>query len=73
MKKQQKDCVTLMEFSNATGNHELPLVLIGKSANRRCFQNNNKNSVPVNYCAQKSACMNSSIFRDWLSICLFHQ
>ena len=39
MKKQQKDCVTLMACSNATGNHELPLVLIGKSANRRCFKN----------------------------------
>ena len=44
MRKQQKDCVTLMACSNATGNHELPLVLIGKSANRRCFKNINKNS-----------------------------
>ena len=65
MTKQQKDCVTLVACSNATGNHELTLVLIGKSANRRCFKNINKNSLPVNYCAQKSACMNSSIFRYW--------
>ena len=73
MKKQQKDCVTLMACSNATGNHELPLVLIGKSANRRCFKNINKNFLPVNYCAQKSVCMNSSIFRDWFINILFHQ
>ena len=31
--KKQKDRVTLMACSNATGNHKLPLVLIGKSAN----------------------------------------
>ena len=71
--KKQKDRVTLMERSNATGNHRLPLVLIGKSANPRCFKNINKDALPVKYCAQRSAWMNSSIFSDWLSIYLFHQ
>ena len=63
--KKQKDRVTLMACSNATGNHKLPLVLIGKSANPRCFKNINKDALPVKYCAQKSAWMNSSIFSDW--------
>ena len=63
--EKQKDCVTLMACSNATGNHKLPLVLIGKSANPRCFKNINKAALPVKYCAQKSAWMNSNIFSDW--------
>ena len=63
--KKQKDRVTLMACSNATGNHKLPLVLIGKSANPRCFKNINKDALPVKYCAKKSAWMNSSIFSDW--------
>ena len=54
-----------MACSNATGNHKLPLVLIGKSVNPRCFKNINKDALPVKYCAQKSAWMNSSIFSDW--------
>ena len=52
--KKQKDRVTLMACSNATGNHKLPLVLIGKSANPRCFKKINKDALPVKYCAQKS-------------------
>ena len=34
--KKQKDCVTLMACSNATGSS---LILISKSANPRCFKN----------------------------------
>lgn len=41
------------------------MILIGKSANPRCFKNINKDALPVKYCAQKSAWMNSSIFSDW--------
>ena len=57
--------MTLMACSNATGNHKLPFVLIGKSATSRCFENINKDALPVKYCAQKRAWMNCSIFSDW--------
>ena len=66
--KKQKERVTWMSCSNATGMHKLPLVLIGKSLNPRCFKNINKKALPVQYCAQKNVWMNSPIFSDW-----FHQ
>lgn len=56
--------MTLLACSNATGNHKLPLVAIGKSANPRCFKHINKNALPVQYYSQKSAWTNSSIFND---------
>ena len=63
--KKQKDRVTLMACSNATGTHKLPLVFIGKAANPRCFKNMNKKALPVNYYSQKNAWVNIDIFLDW--------
>ena len=63
--KKQKDRVTLMACSNATGKHKLPLVCIGKSRNPRCFKNINKDALPVRYYAQRSAWMDCSIFTTW--------
>ena len=63
--KKQKDRVTLMACSNATGKHKLPLVCIGKSTNPRCFKNINKDALPVRYYAQRSAWMDCSIFTTW--------
>ena len=63
--KKQKDMVTLMACSNATGKHKLPLVCIGKSRNPRCFKNINKDALPVRYYAQRSAWMDCSIFTTW--------
>ena len=60
-----KERVTLMTCSNATGMHKLPLVLISKSANPRCFKNVNKQALPAHYCSQKNAWMDSKIFSDW--------
>ena len=66
--KKQKERVTLMSCSNATGMHKLPLMLIGKSANPpHCFININKAALPVLYHAQKNACLDSYIyiFSEW--------
>ena len=63
--KKPKDRVTLMACANATGSIKLPLLFIHKSLNPRCFKNVDKNDLPVDYYAQKSSWMDSSIFKTW--------
>ncbi|KAL4135498.1 hypothetical protein QTP88_007104 [Uroleucon formosanum] len=63
--KFQKDRITAMVCANATGNHRLPLLVIGKSKKPRAFKNLNMNALPVNYYTQKSAWMDQTIFFDW--------
>lgn len=63
--KNPKERVTLMACSNATGNHKLPLIFIGKAQKPRCFKNVNMSALLVKYYAQKSAWVNSAIFADW--------
>lgn len=60
--KTSKERVTILVCANATGTHKIPLLLIGKSKNPRCFKNIR---VPLIYKNQKSAWMNSEIFIDW--------
>ena len=63
--KKQKDRITLMACANATGTHKSPLLFVGKAANPRCFQNINKNTLPVTYYNQKNAWVDTKIFTDW--------
>lgn len=63
--KQQKERVTLMACCNADGSHKLPLLVIGKSRKPRCFQNSEMRTLPVVYCAQRKAWMDSDIFSKW--------
>ena len=63
--KKVKDRVSLLACANATGYHKLPLLLIGKSQNPRCFKHVNMDNLPVTYRAQKNTWMTSSIFSDW--------
>lgn len=63
--KLQKDRITAMVCANATGNHRLPLLVIGKSKKPRAFKNLNINALPAKYYAQKSAWMDQTIFSDW--------
>ena len=44
--KNKRDRVT-MACSNATGNHKLPLIFIGRSANPRCFKHINRDALLV--------------------------
>lgn len=65
--KKQKERVTVLACSNALGNHQLPLVVIGKSKNPRAFKNIRKQKLvlPVYYTNQKSAWMDSKNFETW--------
>jgi len=63
--KKGKDRLTIMACSNASGNHKLPLVIIGKSKNPRALKNVKRTTLPVVYCSQKSAWMVSDIFKQW--------
>ena len=38
-RKNSKERITIMACTNANENHKLPLMLIGKSNNPRCFKN----------------------------------
>lgn len=47
-----------------SGNDKLPILVIGKSKNPRCFKN--VKSLPTEYQANKKAWMTSEIFTNWL-------
>ena len=64
MKKQNKR-ITIMACSNATGNHKLPLMFVGKSVNPRCFKCLIKSALPVKYYAQKNAWVDTEIITNW--------
>ena len=65
--KKQKERVTLMACSNASGSHKLPLLFIGKAENPRCFKHVNKAALPVVYKSQKNAWADATIFTDWFN------
>uniref|UniRef100_H3AMY3 HTH CENPB-type domain-containing protein n=1 Tax=Latimeria chalumnae TaxID=7897 RepID=H3AMY3_LATCH len=62
--KKNKEHLTILACTNATGEHKLPLLVIGKST-PRCFKHVNLASLPMLYRAQRSTWMNSEIFRAW--------
>ena len=63
--KKQKERVTIMACSNATGNHKLPLVFLHKYENPHCFKHINKGSLPVTYYSQRNAWMDRHLFNKW--------
>ena len=63
--KSPKDRVTLMATANDSGDFQLPLVFIHKSAKPRCFSGINMSALPVHYYSQKSCWMDSLTFKDW--------
>ena len=62
--KRAKERITVLVGGNADGSEKLPLLVIGKSKNPRCFKS--VHSLPVDYTASKKAWMNSEIFMNWL-------
>ena len=62
--KQSKERLTALVCSNMSGNDKLPILVIGKSLNPRCFKN--VRSLPTEYTANKKAWMTSEIFTNWL-------
>ncbi|XP_069134649.1 tigger transposable element-derived protein 6-like [Argopecten irradians] len=62
--KQSKERLTAMVCSNMSGSDKLPLLVIGKSQNPRCFKN--IKTLPTLYRANKKAWMTSELFIEWL-------
>ena len=54
-----------MFCANATGSHKIPLMVIGKYKNPRCFKKNEIQNLPVKYVAQKKGWMDKGLFNDW--------
>ncbi|XP_018574376.1 jerky protein homolog-like [Anoplophora glabripennis] len=63
--KRSKERVTILACSNASGSHKLPLMMIGKSAKPRAFKNLSPTAMPVYYRNQRSAWMDSKLFKAW--------
>ncbi|KAJ8889802.1 hypothetical protein PR048_009306 [Dryococelus australis] len=62
--KLSKDRVTLLVGANMDGSKKLPLLIIGKSANPRCFQNVKFKT--VEYKSNRKAWMTCELFEKWL-------
>ena len=52
-----------MAAGNAVGN-KLPVCVIGKAKNPRCFKNIEK--LPCRYRSQRKSCMDSVLFEEWV-------
>ncbi|XP_056637679.1 jerky protein homolog-like [Diorhabda sublineata] len=61
--KVSKERVTVLNCANSTGNHKLPLLLIGKSKNLRAFKNVKK--LPLFYKSQPKAWITAALFTEW--------
>lgn len=61
-RKLAKDRITFMPCANASGNHKLELLVIGKSKHPRAFKNVN---LPVLYRNQTKGWMTKIIFTEW--------
>ena len=65
--KKSKFRVTVLVATNMTGTDKLPLMMIGKSKDPRCFRGlKGKKSLPVDYRNNSKAWMTSDIFVKWL-------
>ena len=63
--KKAKDRITVNACANVTGDIKLPLLLIGKAKNPRCFKGINQSTLPVIYRNQRNAWMDTEIFSWW--------
>lgn len=61
-RKTEKQRITFMACTNASGEHKLRLLVIGKAKNPRCFK---KFICPADYFNSKSSWMTQFIFKDW--------
>jgi hypothetical protein len=68
---QAKDCVTLYITTNADGTDKVPLSMIGKPKEPRCFIDQH-HLLPMKYYSQKKAWSNSTVFLKWRNNFLLH-
>ncbi len=64
-RKTKKDRVTINACANASGTIKLPLLMIGKSKNPRCFKHINRDNLPLHYSNQANAWVNAETFTEW--------
>jgi len=64
-RKFSKERITIMPCTNANGKHKLPLMIIGKSKNPRCFKN--VTFPPMHYRSSKNAWQTRTLFHEWFS------
>lgn len=60
-----RERMTVLCCANATGNHKLPLVVIGRGKRSRTFTSNEIKNLPVQYFSQETAWMDKDIFVTW--------
>jgi len=65
-RKQNNECLTLAVCCNADGSNKLPLLVIGKYENPRCFKNVNRDNFGCKYRSNLKAWMTQVIFLEWL-------
>jgi hypothetical protein len=65
-RKQSKDRVTILLYSNATGTEKLKPVFIHKYKNSRPLKNLPKSSLPVEYYWNVKTWMQVSIWNNWI-------
>lgn len=65
-KRKDKERITILLCTNATGTDKLKPLVIGKSANPRCLKNVRRENLGVKYEANKKAWMTSDIFGRWI-------
>ena len=62
--KKTKACVTINACSDASGSIKLPLLFTSNAKNPGCFHGIDKSTLPVVYCCQKNAWVDTVIFND---------
>ena len=65
--KKAMDRFTVLVCCNMSGTDKKKLVVIGKSANPRCFKGVKVQSLPVDYRNNKTAWMTSGLFTEWIT------
>ena len=61
-RKAEKARLTFLACTNATGEHKVRPLVLGKAKNPTCFKNF---TLPVDYDYSKNAWMTSAIFENW--------
>ena len=62
--KLNKERLTALVCANMTGTEKMPLLVLGRSKNPRCFKH--VKSLPVTYRANKKAWMTGALFTEWM-------
>lgn len=65
-RKKNKERLSIALCANADGSHKLNPLIIGKSANPRCFKNLRLQNFPMTYRSNAKAWMLTVLFQEWL-------